>query len=373
MSKIEIIKDFKDLAQLWKKARKTKSQQIVPGRDEHRQTAYQKAATALCAIPGDTILSLVIVQKGKTRPDGSKAPRKEVYITTNEVSNMKARAGLGPATTDKIKEYIRSGRIEAAETARKWLRSYADIDEKQKLDSNQGALKIFKGIFNVGDKTAQKWLEQYERTSKQSRIHPLTWVKNNEDKLGLSHSQRIGVKYYYDLQKRIPRHYIDIMQMIIHVVFSQTFGMNSYKMAVAGSYRRGAQDSGDIDVIFTSNKFDLKQAVAALEKWGVITDTMSVDNQKFTGICHCPSGQWFYFHLDLVYTTAESWDAALLWFTGSKSFNISTRDKAKQKGYVLNQYGLFRKKDTRYLHPIALREKDILEAIGEPYIPPECR
>lgn len=377
MSKAGIIKDFKVLAQLFKKAKKNSSGNLVPGKDPRRQTAYQNAASAVCVVPGNIIESIKVLKKGQKRPGGDgNATKREVYITTNEAANVRVPSGLGKATTDKIAEYIKTGKMKAAETARAWLKQAA-----KKLPPDQQALKVFEGIFNVGPTTAKLWLKHYNKLPRSSRPTPLAWVKKNKDAMPsargtakpLSHAQLIGLKYYKDLQKRIPRHYIDIVQLMIRVVLAKNFGSKSFEMAAAGSYRRGADDSGDIDIIVTSTKFDLLQAVEVLKEAGIIVATMSVDKSKFTGVCHCPSGQWFHFHLDIVFTTKEAWEPALLWFTGSKGFNTKTRGKASKLGYTLNQYGLFKKSDTDRKNPVALSEDAILAAIGEPYVPPECR
>ena len=379
MSKAGIIRDFKTLATLFKHAKKNSSGDLVPGKDPRRQTAYQNAASAVCVVPGDEIKSIKVLKKGQKRPDGSgKATKREVYITTNEADNVRIPSGLGKATTDKINEYIKTGKIKAAETAKAWLRQ--DEKTEKKLSVDEQTLKDFTGIFNVGESTAKLWRTHYNRLPKSSRPSPLAWVKANADAMPttrgttkpLTHAQRIGLKYYKDLQKRIPRHYIDIVQLMIRVVLAKNFGKNSFRLATAGSYRRGAEDSGDIDIIITSTKFDLFDAVRVLEEAGIIVATMSMDKSKFTGVCHCPSGQWFYFHLDLVFTTKEAWEPALLWFTGSKGFNTRTRGKAVKLGYTLNQYGLFKKGRTDEA-PVATTEKAILNAIGEPYVPPECR
>ena len=271
--------------------------------------------------------------------------------------------------------------MKAAEQARSWLGQETTATEEHNLSPEQKALKDFEGVFNVGSATAKVWFKKYNKIPKETRPSPLDWVRANKDKMPtargettpLSHAQLVGLKYYKDLQKRIPRRYIDIIQIIIRLALATEFGIDSYRLAVAGSYRRGASDSGDIDLIFTSRKFNLSQAVEVLKKWGIIVATMSQKEHKFTGICHCPSGQWHYFHLDLVYTTEEAWDAALLWFTGSKGFNTKTRNQAKKKGFILNQYGLFNRGDVDRKDPVALSERGILNAIGVTYIPPECR
>tara|TARA_Y100000389_G_C17372942_1_gene470041 strand:+ start:28 stop:1167 length:1140 start_codon:yes stop_codon:yes gene_type:complete len=379
MSKIGIIRDFKTLAKLFKKARKTSSGDLLPGRDPRRQTAYQNAASAICVLPGEQIRSILVIKKGQLRPDRkTKAVKREVYITTNKKSNIRVPSGLGKATSDKISEYINTGKIKAAEQARKWL---ADNNTVKNLTEKQSILKDFEGIFNVGTKTSKVWLKHYLKIPAKIRPKPLTWVKQNKYKMPnkdgkfkpLTHAQFIGLKYYKDLQKRIPRHYIHIVELMIKFILIKKFGKRSFKLEAAGSYRRGEEDSGDIDIIITSSKLNLKDIVDALSNAGIVVATMSMDKNKFTGVCHCPSGQWFHFHLDLVFTSRKCWDAALLWFTGSKGFNTKIRNIAKKQGFILNQYGLFKQGAKNREHPIALKEKDIFKVLGEPYISPECR
>ena len=375
MSKAGIIADFNILAQMWKRGRKTKDGKIVPGKDSIRLKAYQQASTALCGVPGNTILSIKAVKKGQKRPNGNgKAAKREVYITTNEIEYFHVPKSLGAKTTEKIKEYIKTGKIKAAETAKKWLADYERDVEETPLTPEEKAIKVFRSVNGVGLATARAWLVNYKR-SKAS--NPLEWVRKNTDKLKLNKTQLIGInpRFYHDLKKRIPRHYIHIMQIIIRLVFSKTFGFDSYTMVVCGSYRRGALDSSDIDILFKSDVFNLRQAVKALKDWGIIVETIGMGDGKFTGICHCPSGQWHYFHLDLFYSTEDEWGAQLLAWTGGAAFNRNTRAAAKKKGYTLNQYGLFNSpKDAKERrNSIAKTEKKILRMIDFPYIPPVCR
>ncbi len=377
MSKAGIIRDFKVLAQLFTKAKKNKrTKALEPGRDNNRYRAYTNAASAICTIPGDVIKSISVVRNKGRRPDGTKAPKREVYVTTNEVTNMLAPPGLGKATTDKIDEYIKTGKIVAAETARAWLKRHGT----EKLTPDKHATKVFETIAGVGAATARAWLKHYNDIPKASRPTPIDWVKANKRRMptrkkgvfkSLSHVQLIGLKYREDLMKRIPRHYIYIVQLMIRVVLAKNFGGKSFEMKTVGSYLRGAEDSGDIDILLRSTKFTLAKAVAVLTEAGIVVANMSTkedSNKKFAGICHCPSGQWFYFHLDIFWTTKQAWGAALLAYTGSKVYAQRIRNIAHKQGYLLNQYGLFKKG-----HPVALKERDILKAIGEPYLPPECR
>ena len=180
MSKAGIIKDFNTLATLFKKAKKNSAGDLAPGKDPRRQTAYQNAASALCVVPGEEIESITVLKKGQKRPDGrGKATKREVYITTNQADNVRVPSGLGKATSDKIDEYIKTGTIKAADTAREWLKQ--DKKTEKKLSEDEQTLKDFEGIFNVGDATAKIWLKYYNRLPKSSRPSPLDWVRSNKD------------------------------------------------------------------------------------------------------------------------------------------------------------------------------------------------
>src|SRR5262249_6083005 len=72
---------------------------------------------------------------------------------------------------------------------------------------------------------------------------------------------------------------------------------------------------------------------------------------------------------DLRVVPAESFGAALLYFTGSKAHNVALRQLAIKRQWKLNEYGLFR--GTRRL--AGLTEEEIYERLGLAYVPPELR
>src|SRR5262249_53268459 len=74
--------------------------------------------------------------------------------------------------------------------------------------------------------------------------------------------------------------------------------------------------------------------------------------------------------VDLRVVPAESFGAALVYFTGSKAHNVALRQLAIKEGLKLNEYGLFRGGMRR----VAGRtEEDIYGALGLAWIPPEAR
>ena len=77
------------------------------------------------------------------------------------------------------------------------------------------------------------------------------------------------------------------------------------------------------------------------------------------------------FQADLRIVTPDQRGAALQYFTGSKAHNIALRDRALERGWKLNEYGLFDANDDGDRRQ--RREEDIYEALGLAYIEPELR
>jgi DNA polymerase (family 10) len=75
--------------------------------------------------------------------------------------------------------------------------------------------------------------------------------------------------------------------------------------------------------------------------------------------------------VDLRVVDKDSFGAALAYFTGSKAHNIRIREMAVKAGLKINEYGIFREKDSAQLG--GKDEKDVYRLLGLPYIPPELR
>jgi DNA polymerase (family 10) len=76
--------------------------------------------------------------------------------------------------------------------------------------------------------------------------------------------------------------------------------------------------------------------------------------------------------LDIEFVSEEEWGTALLYFTGSKGFNVYMRADAKRKGMLLNEHGLYdiNTGDKILQYP---SEEDIFEEIGMKYVSPPMR
>ena len=88
----------------------------------------------------------------------------------------------------------------------------------------------------------------------QAGIKSLDDLRNHQDQL--SSAQKIGLKYFEDFEKRIPRQEIKQVDRRIRDVMAKLDP--GYIVTVCGSYRRGAMTSGDIDVLVTHKNISTK-------------------------------------------------------------------------------------------------------------------
>ncbi|HVI96488.1 MAG TPA: DNA polymerase/3'-5' exonuclease PolX [Anaeromyxobacter sp.] len=73
---------------------------------------------------------------------------------------------------------------------------------------------------------------------------------------------------------------------------------------------------------------------------------------------------------DLRVLPAESFGAALAYFTGSKAHNIALRARAMKRGLKISEYGVFDRAGRRLG---GATEAEVYRAVGLPFIPPELR
>ena len=133
------------------------------------------------------------------------------------------------------------------------------------------------------------------------------------------------------------------------------------RVIAAGSYRRGLETIGDLDILVTApaGRTVMDRFVAYQEVRDVLAHGATKSSVRLQ------SG----LQVDLRVVPQESYGAALLYFTGSKAHNVVLRQLAQQRGLKLNEYGVFRGDK-----PVAGEtEESVYASLGLPWIPPELR
>ncbi len=138
------------------------------------------------------------------------------------------------------------------------------------------------------------------------------------------------------------------------------------QMEVAGSYRRGCETVGDLDLLV-----EAPDAGAVMDQFGRFAEGGEVLARGETKMAIRLSGGM---QIDLRVVPQESFGAALQYFTGSKDHNVVVRGLAKQRGLKINEWGVYRVTDKGEEHYLAGRtEAEIYGALELPCFPPPLR
>lgn len=130
---------------------------------------------------------------------------------------------------------------------------------------------------------------------------------------------------------------------------------------VAGSFRRGRETIGDLDVLLQAS--DRAAASRQVLAYPSIEETIGRGEEKAS--VRLRGG----LQVDFRYFEDSSFGAALMYFTGSKEHNVALRKRSQQRGWKLSEYGL-----TEGETVLAGRtEEEIYAKLGLAYVPPELR
>ncbi len=141
-------------------------------------------------------------------------------------------------------------------------------------DPKLSVLKQFAEVWGVGDTTANEFYRKGYRD--------LSDVVAHEWSL-LSRMQQIGVKYFDELQSRIPRAEVEAIGSVILAHANKL--RPGYQMVIVGGYRRGKELSGDVDVIVShseewATRAFIKDLVVSLENGNFITHTVMLSTKN---------------------------------------------------------------------------------------------
>jgi DNA polymerase IV len=273
---------------------------------------------------------------------------------------------VGKRLADKIEEIVTTNRLRRLDNTRD--------------DATDNVLRLFLGVYGAGLVQARNWIQQ-----------GYTTLEDLETKARLTDSQKIGIAHYEDFATRIPRAEVKAHGDFVRNALRKIDP--SFEAQVMGSYRRGAKDSGDIDVIITKPGVSIgtirnvvfeqlipKLVAADFLKVKLATSSRTSDGTKWHGASCLPTSK-VWRRLDLLIVPEEEMGAALIYFTGNDIFNRSIRFLASKKGMRLNQRGLFkdvirdknREKITDGTLVEGRDEKKIFEILGVPWREPNER
>ncbi|MBC7108570.1 MAG: DNA polymerase/3'-5' exonuclease PolX [Methanomassiliicoccales archaeon] len=268
------------------------------------------------------------------------------YYKENKLEEI---PGVGKAIAKKIREIIETGELNYLKQLREELPA--------------GLLQLME-IPEIGPKTAMRLykelkitdLHELKKAAEEHRIRRLKGFgeKSEENILkGIriieqrSGRMLLGYAYYYGKK---------IEQYIASVTKLRT-------VSVAGSLRRMKETIGDIDILVGSDNPSMVMDVFVSNP--EVEEVLARGDTR--GSVRLKDGV----QVDIRVVSTDSYGAALQYFTGSKEHNIELRRLAIEKGYKINEYGVFMKDTGEKI--AGKTEEEVYGILGLDYIPPELR
>jgi DNA polymerase (family X) len=257
--------------------------------------------------------------------------------------------GIGEAIEGKLREYLATGRIPYLDTLRATVPA--------------GVLELMR-LPGVGPKTARRfWVELgiTDRAALAAAIEAgrLDGVKGfGTRKIELVRTAATAAALGPPSGRR-PIASVYPLALAIRDALQTRAPVD--RVEIAGSFRRGRETVGDLDVLVTSHAPErVFEVFSGLPE---IAEVKMRGGTKETVLLH--GG----LQVDLRVVAPEAFGAALQYFTGSKEHNVRLRSLAKDAGLKVNEYGVFRG-ETRVG---GRTEEEVYSLLGVPWIPPELR
>jgi len=312
MKNLEIAQIFRDIASILE----------IKGENVFRRRAYERAAQNIEGLSHDI----------------------EDFARQGKLQEI---PGIGSDLAGKIDEFIKTGRVKAYEDLKKSIPEglldllnipsigpktakllYEKLKIKNVADLEKAIQKNrLKGIFGIKEKTVENILKG------------IGIVKRGKERMTLAQAALAAEEFVKPLEK-LP----DVK-----------------RLSTAGSLRRQKETVRDIDILVVSDK--------PIKIMDAFANAPSVRDVLAEGETKASVRTKDDVQVDCRVVENKSFGAALLYFTGSKNFNIKLRQMAIKKGLKINEYGVFKK--DKFV--AGRNEEEIFKLLGMQYIEPEMR
>ena len=341
--------------------------------DKFRALAYNKAVISLQSYP-------------------------EEILSGAQVAHL---PGVGAKIVEKINEYLANGDMH--------------IFAEEKIDSqfdawSQAQKDNISSVLGFGPAKVKLLAKRGITTIKQLRDEVAS-----ESGLKLSPGELIGLKYHDDLMRLVPRDETKAMFDVVNKALHKDGLINTYglRAEIAGSWPSGKAASKDIDMLLFTDKYPdadkagkipaniMADIESCLKNDGVLLETVSIGAGKLMGIVKLPgdtvctglqaqcnatgvthnskpisdgrefsvSGTHHARHIDIRLLPSGAEVFGRFYFTSGRVFNQMVRAHAKQRGYKLNEFGLYDLRNQGKRVPGLDSEEKIMAYIGLNYVP----
>lgn len=277
-----------------------------------------------------------------------------IYIENDNLTDIK---GIGNSIASDIKSYAETGQIEVLES----LRERIPAGVVQWLDiSGLGPKNIAKIHKELGITT----LDELREACSDGRVASL-------DGLGAKSAEKIlqSIEWLEQFGERCRLDEATAIAVPIYNFMKDRAGVEAIE--IAGSLRRAKETIGDVDILIGAEEKYITDLFDAFTSHELAVEVLGRGETKSS--IRTAQGR----QADLRIVKPNQFPAALMYFTGSKEHNIVLRQRARDRGLSLNEYGLYelnQEGNTDFDKPIEYSsEADIYEKLDLHFIIPELR
>ncbi|MCA9128449.1 MAG: DNA polymerase/3'-5' exonuclease PolX [Planctomycetales bacterium] len=271
-------------------------------------------------------------------------------ILADKTQDLKSLPGIGATLVDKCQILVATGKLPQL--------------EKLKEETPPVLLKMTR-IPGLGAKKAMalqqalqlESLEQLRQACLDGRVRHLKGFAAKTEQIILA-----GLEIAEAASRRLR---IDQADHLVNRLQAHLAAIESIEqLEFAGSYRRGKETVGDVDILVVSQQ--PMQVMDRLEGFPARVSTIARGDTKMSIRVDDQ------FQVDLRVVPRESFGAALQYFTGSKEHNVAVRSRARKMGLTLNEYGVARI-DSPAEYIAGATEEEVYGTLGLQWIAPELR
>ena len=311
------------------------------------------------------IADFLEIQEVEYKPRAYRTAARNVESLSDDIEDVHERGeleeieGVGESIGEKIAEYLETGELEY----------YEDLEADLPVD-----IEAITSVEGVGPKTAKKLyveldvrtLDDLESAAEQGKVADLEGFGEKSEQNILDHVERAKAGQERMLLGRaFP---------IAHDIETRLHDADAFdRVDIVGSFRRRRPTVGDIDILSTAS--DPETAMDVFCSHDDVKEVLSRGDTKSSVVV---SGD---VQMDLRIVDEAAYGSALVYFTGSKDHNITLRNRAIDRGWKLNEYGLYDVSDAGEAatdEQVGERlasetEAGIYETLDLDWIPPELR
>jgi DNA polymerase (family 10) len=303
----------------------------IDAQDSFRIRSYRNAAEAIEGLP-DQISDMI-----------------------GEPKKVLAVPGIGKGMLINLQQMMKEGRLSLhSELLQKYHPSMLQLLRVQGLGPK--TIALIWSAYKVSD------LEGVENLAREGKIRTLP-------RMGEKHEKKL-LKAIEDYRKIAGRFLIDTAEIQAAKIIEHLKTYDGVeKITPAGSLRRGRETVGDLDILVTGpaccNDTERQKLIDHIIKLPGLMEIIARGENKVS--FRMRGGM----QVDVRFLAPESFGAAMQYFTGSKSHNVTLRQRALKMGYTLSEYSLARLDDQSIV--ASKSEEDIYASLKLDYIPPELR